>query len=85
MKAVQHFSDEYLARCQDFSPEEILDFLEGFRTLHQPAGPSRLISMKVPQDLLDAFRLRCRAEGTPYQTRIKTLMRAWLSGESVDY
>ena len=78
MRPVQYFSDEYLGRCKKFSADETLRFLDGFRTLHQPAAPSRLISMKVPQDLLDVFRLRCRAEGVPYQTRIKELMRRWL-------
>ncbi len=38
----------------------------------------RLISLKVPESLLDAFRGRCRLEGVPYQTQIKRLMSDWL-------
>ncbi len=85
MKAVQRFSDEYLARCREMSHAEIVRFLDDFRRLHgaRPA-PSRLISMKVPEDLLDAFKWRARLLGVPYQAQIKRLMADWLkdSGES---
>ena len=66
------------------TPDQIVRFLDDFRRLHGPKPKSRLISMKVPEPLLAAFKLRCRAEGTRYQTRIKTLMAAWLSGEEPD-
>jgi predicted DNA binding CopG/RHH family protein len=39
---------------------------------------SRLISLKVPEDLLQAFKAKSRLHGTPYQTKIKELMRDWL-------
>ena len=54
--------------------------LESFRELHTPAGPSRLISMKVPDSLLTAFKIRCRLEDLRYQTQIKRLMQDWLEG-----
>lgn len=80
-KPVQYFSADYLARCRSMRPGEVLDFLEGFRRLHGEArAQSRLISLKVPQDLLDLFRSRCRLEGVPYQTQIKRLMDAWVRG-----
>jgi hypothetical protein len=31
MDAVLYFSDEYLARCKQLTPEQILQFLEDFR------------------------------------------------------
>jgi predicted DNA binding CopG/RHH family protein len=76
---VQFFSDDYLERCRAMKPAEVLDFLESFRLLHAraPSG-SRLISLKVPEHLLGAFRGRCRLEGVRYQTQIKRLMSAWL-------
>ena len=83
MKAVQKFSDEYLARCADMSTEEIVRFLDDFRRLHgSRRAPSRLISIKVPEDLLAAFKARARLAGIPYQTQIKRLMTAWLKDES---
>ena len=80
---VQYFSDEYLARCRAMSPDEIVEFLENFRLLHggEPLA-SRLISLKVPQALLDVFRQRCRLAGVRYQTQIKSLMSDWLRSVS---
>jgi hypothetical protein len=78
-KPVQYFSDEYLARCREMSPEEILGFLENFRQLHgEKRSASKLISLKVPRALLEAFKGRCRLEGMRYQTQIKRLMSDWL-------
>ena len=56
-------------------------FLEDFRTVHGvPRAPSKskLISLRVPEDLLEAFRTRATLDGTPYQTKIKALMARWL-------
>jgi len=76
---VQHFSDEYLERCRKLPPGEVAEFLENFRLLHGgERSTSRLISMKVPEPLLDAFKRRCRLEGLRYQTQIKRLMSDWL-------
>jgi uncharacterized protein (DUF4415 family) len=79
MKAVQYFSEDYLARCRGMSADQVLRFLDDFRRLHgtKPA-PSKLISIKVPEDLLEAFKARARMDGTPYQTQIKILMKDWL-------
>ena len=76
---VQRFSDEYLERCRELSPEDIVRFLEDFRKLHGAAtARSRLISLKVPEPLLAAFKAKARLHGVPYQTQIKTIMQAWL-------
>jgi predicted DNA binding CopG/RHH family protein len=80
MRPVQYFSGEQLASGKAMSSDEILDFLEGFRRLTEHRPASRLISMKIPEDLLQAFRTRCRLDGVPYQRQIKRLMREWLSG-----
>jgi len=78
VKQVQRFSDEYLRETRKIPPLEILQFLEDFRLLHGTRAKSRLISLKVPEPLLRAFRLKCEAQGTRYQTRIKELMAGWL-------
>ena len=81
MKAVQYFSQQSLERSKKLSPDQILLFLENFRTLHSristPAR-SKLISLKVPEDLLSAFKFAAEKEGVKYQTKIKELMRASL-------
>lgn len=82
MRPVEYFSDEYLEQCRDMQPDDIIRYLEDFRRLYssRPA-PSKLISMKVPEDLLEAFKARARLAGIPYQTQIKALMRAWVIAE----
>lgn len=89
MKAPQTFSDAYLAQCVKMSPQEIIQFLDDFRKIHgnknlptnsQKTGKTRskLISMKVPEDLLSAFKTKAKLTDIPYQTQIKRLMRDWL-------
>ena len=80
MKALQTFTPAYLEACRKLTPDDIARFLEDFRLLHaaHPSAKSRLISMKVPQDLLDAFKTKARLAGIPYQAQIKRLMREWL-------
>ena len=87
MRPVQYFTPEYLEQCRQMSPDQIIRFVEDFRRLHGgPVGndrpaKSRLISLKVPEDLLEAFRTKARLRGRPYQSQIKDLMREWLVGD----
>lgn len=79
MRPVQFFTDEYLGQCRGMTADQVIRFLEDFRTLHagRPTR-SKLISLKVPEDLLQAFRQRAELEGVPYQAQIKRLMRKWV-------
>ena len=81
MKALQKFSKEYLDQCRELKPDEIIAFLENFRELiaGQRQGKSRLISIKIPEPLLEAFRTKARLVKIPYQTQIKHLMIEWLN------
>lgn len=80
MRPVQYFTDEYLDQCRNVTPEQTLNFLEQFRQLQQQeSAKSKLISIKIPEPMLDAFRRRCELEGIKYQTQIKALMHAWLT------
>jgi predicted DNA binding CopG/RHH family protein len=81
MKTVQYFSDEYLEQCKAMSPEQIIQYLDDFRQLHgsRTKAKSKLISLKVPEDLLAVFKQQAVRHGTPYQTQIKKLMKAWVS------
>ncbi len=82
MKAVQYFSDEYLEYCKTMSPQQILEFIENFRALHfgvqRLPSKSKLISIKVPENLLEVFKLKAKGESIPYQTKIKELMKEWV-------
>jgi predicted DNA binding CopG/RHH family protein len=82
MKPVQYFSDEYLAQCKKMTPDQIIRFLDDFRQLHghgnvQPSR-SKLISIKIPENLLHVFKKQAALVGTPYQTQIKVLMKDWV-------
>ena len=83
MKTVQHFSDEYLQQCREMTPDQIIRFLDDFRQLHgaETRSHSKLISIKIPENLLSAFKARASLAGTPYQTQIKALMKAWVMGQ----
>jgi len=79
VKTLQHFTPEYLQRCREMSKDDIARFLEDFRRLHGGRkSRSRLISVKVPEELLEAFKAKSRMHGTPYQTKMKELMSDWL-------
>ena len=64
---------------EDVTP--IVEFLEQFRILADPRAQykSKLISIKIPEPLLAAFRYKADHDGVPYQTMIKRLMLEWLS------
>lgn len=83
-RPVQYFSDEYLEGCREMTPEQILQFLDDFRQLHgaRTNSKSKLISIKIPEDLLNVFKTQSARHGTPYQTQIKKLMREWVSGSA---
>ena len=78
MKALQKFSREYLQSTREVTADEVVRFLDDFRRLHAGSAPSRLISMRVPEPLLSAFKQKCAMEGARYQTQIKRLMTDWL-------
>ena len=83
-RPLQTFSDEYLARCRELSAMDIVRFLDDFKRIHgQAETRSRLISLKVPEPLLAAFKTKARLGGARYQTQIKKLMRQWLEAATV--
>ena len=70
MKAVQYISPEYLEQCKKMSADEIAEFLESYRLLHQASlaeEKSKLISIS-----------KCKLHGVKYQTQIKNLMLDWV-------
>ena len=82
MKPVQYFSDEYLEQCRKMTQDQIIQFLDDFRQLHgqgnRAKSRSKLISIKIPENLLNVFKKQATLAGTPYQTQIKALMKEWV-------
>jgi len=81
MKTIQYFTPEYLEKCSKMKPEQILVFLDDYRTIFFQAKPkkTKLISIKIPEDLLGAFRAKSDLNGVKYQTQIKNLMKDWVA------
>jgi predicted DNA binding CopG/RHH family protein len=79
VKTVQYFSDAHLEQCRHLTTDQILQFLNDFQQLHsrQPSR-TKLISIKVSEDLLGAFRTKAELAKIPYQTQIKKLMKQWV-------
>jgi predicted DNA binding CopG/RHH family protein len=59
---------------------EVMNFIENYKRMLDPRSkrPSKLISIKIPAPLLEAFRYKAEREKTPYQTKIKQLMMEYL-------
>ena len=79
-RPLQLFSDEYLEHCRSLTSEQIVAFLDQFRMIAYAGRKkkTKLISIKVPEDLLECFKTKARLEGRPYQSLIKQLMEEWL-------
>lgn len=80
MTPVQRFTRAQLERSKELSPKQILRFIEDYRAIHlpRPKQRSKLISLKLSEPLLRAFKDKSQLAGVPYQTQIKALMRQWL-------
>lgn len=78
MRPVQYFTEEYLEHCKSMSTRDIVEFLEAFRSMQAPAEKSKLISIKIPESMLVAFKKKCGMNNEKYQTKIKMLMKDWL-------
>lgn len=79
MKPVQFFDDEYLEQCKSFSTEAILTYLDNFRLMQQSTDKARLISIKIPESLLESFKAKSELHKVKYQTQIKKLMIDWVN------
>jgi predicted DNA binding CopG/RHH family protein len=75
------------------NPYDVANFLDNCRRIQSAAlntslkkpiykQPSKLISIKVPVDLLAAFKAKAKLENLRYQTQIKQLMTDWLNDDS---
>lgn len=82
-KTIQYFNKEYLERCAELTPEQIIDFLENYRMLVAGVPEKcKLISLKIEPSLLNAFKRKSQLQGVHYQTKIKQLMRDWIKERS---
>lgn len=83
-RAVQKYNFEYVENSRKLSATDRIRFVEEFMKMSsavldaKKTRKSRLISLKVSEDLLQSFKTICLQENIRYQTQIKKLMRDWL-------
>jgi hypothetical protein len=75
-RTLQVHSEKRIHEDKNVTAEQTLVFLHEFQLLHQgEEGPSKLISIRVPERLLKLFRAKAERQGKRYQTEILRLMR----------
>lgn len=64
---------------QSIAPEQAIEFLESMRTLHENKDEkTELISIRIPQNLLKALKLKSSIENRKYQSIIVNYIRLGL-------
>lgn len=70
---------------QSISPEDALKFLEDIRTLAEEAnagkGTTVAISLRVPESILRAIKLKAQFDGKKYQSLMIEYLRRGLRGD----
>lgn len=70
-------TDEPAARV---TPDQALEFLENFRKMQAGIEDGKtLVSIRVPNNILNAFRLLAKSEDRPYQRMMIQALREYLS------
>ncbi len=66
-------------KSEKMRPEQILTFLQDYSAMiHGKDMPTQLISMRVPKNILELFKLKSKSQNLKYQTHIVALMREWI-------
>lgn len=61
------------------TPEQAIAFLEDFQqVVHGKDLPTKLISLRVPENILNAFKVIAKSQDKKYQSVIVQLMRQWV-------
>jgi uncharacterized protein (DUF4415 family) len=84
-RVTQLASDAQIIAPGEEDVTHIVEFLETFRELADPRAqkPAKLISIKIPEQLLTTFRFKAERENKRYQTKIKELMLEYVRGGAV--
>lgn len=79
-KPLQLARGEQIISTNPDDVSSIVRFLEDFRKISNPKAQSKskLISIKIPESLLAAFKYKASLEKIAYQTKIKELMLEYL-------
>lgn len=79
-KALQKFKKTDLL---PYEASQIADFLEDFQTMIGGQDKkTKLISIRVPENILEAFKFKAKTKNQKYQSLIVELMRVWIRDNS---
>lgn len=68
---------------QKLSPEQIVQFLDEYASVvNSIDSKSKLISLRVPENILSVFKFKSREKNMKYQSQIVALMRKWITENS---
>lgn len=72
-----------LAHTGKLTPTQTAQFLHDFaEVIHDIDQPSQAISIRVPKNILNSFKVEAKHKGFKYQSLIVRLMRTWLKEQS---
>jgi predicted DNA binding CopG/RHH family protein len=78
-KPLHIFTPERLQADQNLSATQIAEFLDDFAKIHFSANEKRkLISIRMPESLLNTLKHLSRKNGKPYQTQIIDILKDWV-------
>lgn len=79
-KGTQYMPREKIAEARTMTPEMILSFIDDYQHMvHGVDRKRKLISLRVPENILEQFKFKARKKNLSYQKQIVELMRAWVS------
>ena len=65
------------------TPNQVLEFLDNFQcVVHGQDKKTKLISMRVPENVLQSFKTLTKDKNQKYQSVIVQLMRDWIKNNS---
>lgn len=63
----------------ELTPEQVLQFMSDFsETVHGIDKKTKLISLRVPENILNSFKVKAKLDNRKYQSLIVQLMRDWI-------
>lgn len=79
-RTLQVHTKNRLQEGQKLKKEEIVQFIDDFqKVMTGDEGKRKLISLRVPEKLLELFKKKSEIQSTPYQTQLVRLMREWVT------
>ncbi len=78
MKKIRQLHPQKVKGSKTPTPEQTWKFLEDYAEfVHGQDQKTKLISLRVPANILETFKFTANRAGKKYQTQIVQLMREW--------